>query len=253
MRFLDVRHYVAMLLALVSVVVVAVVLFDGHSAPPPYSTPDTAREPLSAEPRARPTVLFIGDSYTAGHIGVKGSQTFARLAADQMGWICNIDAEGGTGYLADGRENSTDFAPYIKRLARTRSQYLADYIVVSGGRNDLEVAGFESNFATAASRYLRALHEAFPDAKMFLLAPFWQNDNPPEALRQERAVIEAIAANVGATFINTSTWLNPKMISGDGIHPSLGGHRELADEMVSALRSRGLEPFESGPLAAAHS
>ena len=99
----------------------------------PVERPQTAAD-------TRPSVLFIGDSYTAG----KGpaEMSYGCMAAVRMGWLCKLSAVGGTGYVSGGPANrwvdpnigkSTSFSERIPHLA---AKYDPAVVVLDGGRND---------------------------------------------------------------------------------------------------------------------
>ncbi len=182
-----------------------------------------------------PTVaLFIGDSYSAGAAGVLPTQTFPCLTAEKLGWACNLDAQGGTGYVANGHENSHAFTRYSGRLKQTRALFTADVIIVSGGRNDM---GKPADERRASLAYFRAVTRAYPHSRLVVLSPFWVNDGTPPAQVQSlrQRILESSKA-VGATYIVTDGWLRPKDIGKDGVHPTVAGHRHLAAELAAALR-----------------
>ena len=99
-----------------------------------YRTNDTA----TAD--ARPLVLFIGDSYTAGKSSAELS--YGCRAAVQMGWLCALSAVGGTGYISGGPANRW-VDPHIgkslsfsERIPHLSAKYDPAVVVLDGGRND---------------------------------------------------------------------------------------------------------------------
>src|SRR3954447_15723391 len=74
--------------------------------------------------KSPPTVLFIGDSYTAG-TGVRET-SYGCAAATKMGWLCRLGTGPGTGYISGGPGNrfvvneyvgqSTAFAERLPKL-----------------------------------------------------------------------------------------------------------------------------------------
>ena len=96
------------------------------------------RSPTAAD--ARPLVLFIGDSYTEGRGSAEMS--YGCRAVAQMGWLCDLSAMGGTGYISGGPANrwvdqyagkSLSFSERIPHLA---AKYDPAVVVLDGGRND---------------------------------------------------------------------------------------------------------------------
>jgi lysophospholipase L1-like esterase len=186
---------------------------------------------------ARPTVvLFVGDSYTAGGGQVGPPYTFAELVCAEKAWACYKDAQGGTGYTADGKVNDPGYTPYVGRLARTKANIRPDVVIVSGGRNDVG----SSREAKATAAYLSSVRAAFPKARLVVLSPFWGDARPPQVLLDVRRAVADAAVRVDATVINTNGWLAPELMGPDAVHPTKAGHRRLADELIRACRRIGL-------------
>ena len=110
--------------------------------------------------RTTPSALIVGDSYTAG-TGAGSSRGDACRAAAAMAWSCNLDTQGGTGYVNDGSINSLDFEPFIDRLPGDRTRFFADIVIMDGGRNDGGLYPMAQILA-ASDTYLRAVHELWP-------------------------------------------------------------------------------------------
>jgi lysophospholipase L1-like esterase len=182
------------------------------------------------------SALFVGDSYTAGALGITSNQTFPQLTCNAIGLICNLDGEGSTGYQADGHKLSRRFTPYRDRLAGDVQNYEADLVIVSGGRNDIGAPGSEYQ---AAHRYFQAVKAAYPHARLVVVEPFWTSKNPPLLVRRLRADVRRAAHAVGALYLPTNGWLTKGSVAGDGVHPNLAGHRQLAERLATSLRTSG--------------
>lgn len=190
----------------------------------------------------RPTVaLFVGDSYTAGAADVPRSDAFASLTCDSMSWLCLFDAQGGTGYAAEGHENLPTNTAFGQRLSRSKAEFRPDIVIVSGGRNDRG----DPRAAAAASVYLRSVRQAFPGARLVVLSPFWVHSNPPAWMRTLRISVKSAATSAGAVWVDTDGWLRPADISGDGVHPTAAGHGALRNHLVTALQGLGFVPGQS--------
>lgn len=208
-------------------------LIHGPAVAPPTST--AIGQYVPPPPPARDVAaLFVGDSYTAGAEGVTSRNTFACKTAEELGWICNLDAQGSTGYVSDGHILSKLNKPYPARLEATADTYRADWIIVSGGLNDGWQAVAQ---AKAARAYFRALHAAYPKARLVVLSPFWVDSNPPANIIHSRRGIKAAAEASDADWIDTAGWLTPDDIAPDHIHPTARGHEVLAEHLVSELRA----------------
>ncbi|UPU41474.1 hypothetical protein [Rhodococcus qingshengii] len=72
------------------------------------SAAGNGRSALTAEttvpqlpPDTAPASMWFGDSFTAGINGI-GLGAYPRIICVRMGWDCNVDAQGSTGFTNDG-------------------------------------------------------------------------------------------------------------------------------------------------------
>lgn len=225
-----------------AVVVAILVGFALQPRSAPAAAPGKPFRPVTGLVKpSQPSSLWVGDSYTAGTGASDQAHAESCLTAAAMGWVCNVDAEGGTGFTANGHVNSRTFRPLPKRLAGDREQYLADVILVDAGRNDPST----SATVTAARRYLTALRTARPQARLVLIDPYFMRSTsePNPALdafyRSEAAQLHAVVIDpIGEGWINhRSAHL---VISADHLHPNPAGHRYIAAHLTYDLRRLGL-------------
>jgi lysophospholipase L1-like esterase len=184
-----------------------------------------------------PTALFVGDSYTAGALGITSLETFPGQTCNALGLTCNLDGEGSTGYQSDGHKLSRRFSPYQGRLKDDAKLYEADLVVVSGGRNDIGEPGSEF---VAARTYFRSVRQAYPKARLVVVEPFWTSRTPPVLVRRLRADVRRAAHSVGAVYLPSNGWLKKGSVAYDGVHPNREGHRQLAERLTTALRASGV-------------
>jgi lysophospholipase L1-like esterase len=217
-----------------------------QGTPPPFAAPQGSTQSLAGPGPTRPSALFVGDSFYAGS-GTSGPDAaYACLTAQMMDWVCNLDAQGGTGYVADGSPNDANFGPFAERLPDDFTRYRADVIIVDGGRNDVnaDVNGVH----TAAANYLRAVRSNWPKATLVVVVPAYMASTPQnfpfgvelgQRLRDTLQPLGGIlidpmadgwipATNVGA------------LMSADGVHPNPDGHRYLAEHLRDELLDAGL-------------
>lgn len=174
--------------------------------------------------RGRPTALFVGDSYISST-----PDNFACQTARRLGWSCVVDAIGGTGY-AGARA-------YPGRLADDVARYRPDWVVVTGGRNDSQ----DEDAPAAADRYLTDVRDAFPDAGLVVVGPFWDDSRPPASVLRLRDQLRTTAGRLGARFVDPleDRWITEenagRYIGADGVHPNAAGHRYLAERLAAAL------------------
>jgi hypothetical protein len=221
----------------VTVVLLAVTAVQ-HSGSSAVRNSDSAAG-VVAEPARTPAALFVGDDYAAGGGGVV--ETFARITSRRMHWVYLRDAQPGTGFVADGQQWSSSNGPYLSRLARDRSQFRPDYVIVTGGRNDAEQR--TAAVRNAATGYLPALHRAFPKARLIIVAPFWVDSDPPSTLLALRDTERGVARKLGATFVDplAARWITndnqATYIRADRVLPNPDGHQYLAQRLSGALQS----------------
>jgi hypothetical protein len=135
------------------------------------ASPSTSTTSPSPSGTTRPVSLWIGDGYTLG-VGADSPQSGAScLAADELGWACELDAEEGTGFVSDGQLLDPDNQPLIDRLDALDPGLDPDVIVVDAGRNDLRVVS-TLTLERAITDYLTALRERFPDATLIEIVPW---------------------------------------------------------------------------------
>jgi lysophospholipase L1-like esterase len=195
------------------------------------------------------TALFIGDDYATAGGGI--TNTYARITAKSMGWVLLMDAQAGTGFVANGQQQSSGNGPYFSRLNRDKAVFRPDYVVVTGGRND----GTESSgrVVRAATSYLRSVRQAFPDARLVIVAPFWVDSQPPSTLLALRDAERGLAPSLHAAFIDplSQGWITnnsqSQYIAGNRVDPTVDGHNYLARQLTARLKQIKWPPSRSTP------
>jgi hypothetical protein len=217
-------------------------------------SPATTAEPSSpasmratAVSREPPVSLWVGDSYTAGRgaTGDDSARGQACLTAEAMGWICNLDAQGGTGFIDDGHDNLPTFQPAGQRIASDKREFVADIILIDIGRNDLDSPLAKVKVAIAT--YLSDVHRAYPRAQIVEIMPYFMRSGPPSPFQTDLAafvqdelrkydghVIDPLGEGwMGGTYTSTMTIK-------DG-HPNPVGHRYIAAHLAVDLRKFDLQ------------
>lgn len=195
-----------------------------------------------------PSVLFIGDSYTAGNSYREMSP--GCVAALNMGWLCNLSAVPGTGFISGGSANrfvvdeyvgpSTSFSERIPGLALT---YQPDVVVLDGGRND-EFAPKDDVF-NAMSAAIADARRAWPTARIVFSRPRFLAD-PNDDLGYDDAFVARLEAAAGDNLvvIDPISWLRntdtAELLGADGVHPNQRGEEELALSIVRSLLAHGV-------------
>lgn len=176
------------------------------------------------------TILFFGDSITAGY-GVPEKSSFPALIREKIarrGWRFRVINGGLNGETTAGGRRRIDW------LLRNR----VDLMVLELGGND----GLRGIPPDEVQRNLQAIIEKtrqkYPEVKLVLAGM----EAPPNMGRSYtesfRAVFPAVAAANHAVlipFVLKGVAGNPRLNLPDGIHPTAEGHRIVAANVWSVL------------------
>ncbi len=220
-------------------------------------TPRLAVSAAAAEvdrpkPQAKdpPTVLFIGDSYTAG-TGVRET-SYGCAAATKMGLLCRLSAGPGTGFISGGPGNRFVVNQYIgqstafsERLPGLAAKYDPAIVFLDGGRNDLFAssgAELEAMLSTISD-----VHQTWPAATIVFIRPRFLG-RPDDDLGYDDDFIAALQKDhraKGVVVIDPINTLNSAdtsgLLSDDEIHPNERGELALSAALLDSLRDRGIE------------
>jgi lysophospholipase L1-like esterase len=203
------------------------------------------RSPVAAD--ERPSALFIGDSYTEG-AGTR-EMSYACMAATRMGWLCDLAARGGTGYISGGPANrSTDVylgptTSFSERIAHLAVQYDPDIVVLDGGRND-HFPPREDVFK-AMRKTIDDARRAWPDAQIVFVRPRFLarpgddlgfDDEFMAQLESDPAAAGVLFVDPIASFIGTDT---SALLAADGVHPNPRGEQKIGSAFVDSLMTHG--------------
>lgn len=223
--------------AVLTVVVVALVVLV--LAPEPDVAPPVTVAPVVHD--NAPSALFVGDSFPAGSGAPSKDEGAACLAARTLGWTCNLDAQAGSGFVADGRQSDPGNSPLIQRLAHSKNTYLADIVVIDAGRNDRDAP--QEQLKAAISTYLEAVRAAWPKAEIVVIEPYFMDTQAPvlsgSVLAHLRAATEQVEGHVLSP--QAAAWILP---GSDSRYLDAAGHRYIAQRLVAALRDIGLDDLE---------
>ena len=215
------------------------------AAAPPAASLDRPQPPLNTHQ----SVLFVGDSYTAG-TGV-AEMSYGCMAAFKMGLLCRLSAGPGTGYISGGVANRFVVNEYIgpsksfdERLPGLAAKYNPDIVILDGGRNDL-FASTDSVF-NSMSTTIAEVRRTWPQATIVLIRPRFLSrpgddlgfdDDFIARLKQQPAAQDMVVIDpIGSlSSIDTSS-----LLASDGIHPNKRGELALASALVASLRDQGV-------------
>jgi len=203
---------------------------------PPEVNADASYSAPSPKPRT--VSLWLGDSYTAGTGADSLHSGEACLTAAKLDWLCKVDAQGGTGFLADGHINSSKFKPLRGRLRATAAKYEADIVVIDAGRNDGSAA--EEDLRAAVASYVEDVHGAWPRAKIVAISPYFVSSRSRPLgdwfVNFERDVVERYEG----IFIDPieDGWAGQRdgLTLPDGVHPNQAGHEYIAEHLSRTLK-----------------
>jgi len=210
----------------------------------------SAAHVVRPHPRAamRPSVLFIGDSYTGGS-GL-AEMSYSCMAAVRMGWLCDLSAVPGTGYISGGPANRFIVDPYLgpstsfaERVPRLAVLYQPGVVIVDGGRNDLFPP--RDDVFKAMSATIGEVRSAWPAATIAFIRPRFLA-KPDDDLGFDDGFIARLLAEPAARgmvlldpikqFADVDT---SGMLSHDGVHPNQQGEQGLAQALVDSLLGQG--------------
>ncbi|NGP05312.1 SGNH/GDSL hydrolase family protein [Rhodococcus sp. 14C212] len=240
------------LAAIVSALAIAIglVFVSGptYTADAPSTRPSPEITRLNVADDSRPSVLFVGDSYTAG-TGL-AEMSYACTTAVRMGWLCNLAAVPGTGYISGGPANrfvvdeyigrSTSFAERIPRLAAV---YAPDVVVLDGGRNDLFPPTEDVFQAMVAT--VEDVRRTWPAATVVFVRPRLLAD-PTDDLGFDDAFIARLAtepAFEGVLFVDPIAPLSgtdtSALLAADRKHPNPLGVQTIGAALTDSLEALG--------------
>jgi lysophospholipase L1-like esterase len=183
-------------------------------------------------------VVVIGDSFTDGtDEGGRGAQgwpalVWNRLEAQGLSIEPTVDATGGSGYVSPGPSDLT-FLDEIKRSVTAED----DLVVMFGGTNDSGLP--VDDLMAAAQKAIEAVQSRAPSASVIMVGPVWPESNPSTSVVAVNEALRAVALSEGVRYVDAigEQWLaaTPELIGPDGVHPTDGGHRYLADRLGAVI------------------
>lgn len=188
-----------------------------------------------------PYAVWIGDSFTEGTGAADAESSYAMLVSARLGWYPVIDAEGATGFVADGKTHAPDNDAVPQRLANIH--IVPKVVIVDAGRND-GAADFATQVTPAVTGYLNAIRARWPGAKIVLIVPYFLHSDGPVLEFKKLYAVEA--ARTGAVLVDplSEGWFNTvdktDLTHTDGIHPNAEGHTYIAAKLTERLGSLGV-------------
>jgi len=185
---------------------------------------------LSAK-QEKTTILFFGDSLTAGY-GLSKQQAFPKLVEQQLneqGYNVQAINAGLSGETSAGGLNRIDWI--LKQPV--------DIFVLELGANDglrgLPIAQTKKNLQAIIDK----VKEKNPKAKIVVAGMMVPPNLGPEYSQQFRKVFPEVAKKNKATlipFLLDGVAGDESLNQPDGIHPNVEGHKIVADNVISVLK-----------------
>ncbi|WP_236557589.1 SGNH/GDSL hydrolase family protein [Arthrobacter sp. 9AX] len=208
----------------------------------PIPTATAPAQQLKIQLPAKPVVLILGDSYTAGDGAARPDQGWAYVVAGELGYPTNIEGLGGTGFAWGGGAQDELNGEYETRLREIAADpaFVPNVLILQGGQNDSAIASLEEVRA-ATAQTIEAARRFWPGVQVVVLGP--SAPQPlAEELRSVNSAVRAGAAAANAPFIDAveSNWFtaaNSPGFDADGAHPNTAGHAYLAEKFLESWRS----------------
>ena len=217
-----------------------------------FSLRSRGPDPASAGPRATPTapstspspsptsggpVVFLGDSVTEGKSATSPGKRWTAIVAGKLGLKEVNLGHARTGYLRVGPDGSCGDAACPNFTDSVAAAVAADpsTVIVTGGGNDTGLAADEVDRAITAT--LSGLRKALPDAKFYVVNPWWDLRPQPNSLADLTTAVSEAASATKVTYLDTEQPLvgQPKLMVASGTNPNDAGHAALAKAVIDAI------------------
>ncbi|WP_320536328.1 SGNH/GDSL hydrolase family protein [Pseudarthrobacter sp. IC2-21] len=188
---------------------------------------------------ARPVLLILGDSYTAGTGAGREDQGWAYDVARTLGYPSNIDGLGGTGFAWGGGaqdDGGREYEVRLREISRDR-RFVPNLLILQGGQNDAQLNDPEE-LKAATAQTIEAARRFWPGIQVVVLGP--SAPQPlADTLRGANTAVRAGAVLAKAPFIDAyeAPWFtaaNSPGFNADGAHPNTAGHAYLAQKFLES-------------------
>lgn len=184
----------------------------------------------------RPTLLVVRDSYAS---------TYPEIIADRMDATLVLDGQDGTGFVRGLDLHNPARIPFIDRLDGDAAAYHVDYVLIDGGRNDLDASA--DSVVAAADEYVKKVRSDWPNAKIAIILP--ASATPDKTTNHYPAVADGLrrtAERVGAYVLDpvAQGWYRDidmkPLLSQDGTRlAGDAGETYYADKIIENLKLMG--------------
>ncbi len=195
-------------------------------------TEETVKVEKKVAEQKTKTLLFFGDSLTAGYGLEDPNEAFPKLIAhkvDSLGLPYNVVAAGLSGETTAGGKTRVDWILKQK----------IDVFVLELGAND----GLRGLKPTETSKNLQSIIDQvksrYPDCKIVLTGMMMPPSMGIQYANDFKAVFPALAEQnklYFVPFLLEGVGGVSRLNQGDGIHPTAAGHRILAENVWATLK-----------------
>jgi acyl-CoA thioesterase-1 len=202
----------------------------GHAASPATGRAEAPTAVASARD-ARPVILFVGTSLTAGY-GLDPEEAYPALVQRR------IDAAGLAYRVVNAGVSGETSAGTRRRIGWLMRQRVAVLVLETGANDGLRGQDPEATEANIQAIFDAARRQA-PPPKLVLMAMEALPNYGEDYRRRFRALFPEVARRNGATlvpFLLAGVAGDPSLNQADGIHPTAEGELRVADNVWKALR-----------------
>jgi len=186
--------------------------------------------PGPARGDARPVVLVVGTSLTAG-LGVDPSEAYPALLQEK------VDAAGLPFRIVNAGVSGETSAGALRRLDWLLRQKVAVLVVETGANDGLRGQDPDATRANIQAIFDRARRQQ-PPPRLVLIAMEALPNYGEDYRRRFRAIYHELAERNHAVlvpFLLQGVAGDPALNQADGIHPTPAGHRRVAENVWAVL------------------
>ena len=202
--------------------------------------------------------IWIGDSYTqANSLGADQDKRFATLVSNWLGLTEKNYAQGSCGFLYGANPYTTQIQNAIDDFTNNNlNKNEVKYVFVSSCRNDTNY-GSRDDMNTAVRTIVSAVNTNFPNAHIYITPLLWDW----KVLYYDHDDLAKVAEIKRAAHYGNNThiidygweWLMGKADTilwqaGADIHPTIFGHKIIADNIFRATQGNFTRRYEYAPL-----
>lgn len=198
--------------------------------------------------------IWIGDSYTmAGSLGGDVDKRFSTLVTNWLGLTEKNYGVGSCGFIHGSTPYTTQLTNAINEFETQQlDKSLVKYVFISSCRNDTNY-GTRSDIATAVRTLVTTINTEFPNAEIIITPLLWDW----KTIYFNSRLLDYISEIQRATFYGHNVriidygyeWLmgTPDAVlyeNGGDVHPTVFGHRIIANHIYSAVKGNNWRRYE---------